>query len=199
MKSEWTFSSFFLVTYLSFIFLLDASTANRNWWQQRGKKSIHQVFLKNFTWVWQKNLANLQTQLTLDNSNTEKIELCTKPRRRNSISRILSPVPWEQNLWKFIFDNWNFYCLEQLLCLILIIGLSSLPFCVIENQLQLLLFLNSSLWNAFIFLRNLLMWWWEQCWFCFKMTTRSFPTVEQKARVILTPWNSFKKKLHTAS
>ena len=43
------------------------------------KKSIIQLFLKDVTYILGEKLGNSEIQLTLDNLNTQKIELHTNP------------------------------------------------------------------------------------------------------------------------
>ena len=75
-NEHWTnFSSpfFSLMTYLSYVFLLDASIFTRIDEKKEELKSTLQILLKKIT--KERKLRNSQTQLTLDNLNIPNIEL----------------------------------------------------------------------------------------------------------------------------
>ena len=130
---EWTFSSFFF--FLDDLFKLHFLTRCLHFQQKKERKNQFFKYFCRTLLKFEEKIAQIHKHSWLDNLNTQKSELHTNLCWRHSRSQTLSPVPSEQNLWKFIFSNLSSHYLEQFLCFIQITALSLSRFWVIESQL----------------------------------------------------------------
>ena len=85
-----------LMTYLGYILLPDFSIFTTTDDEKEKKKSILQLFLKDFTQSWRESFGNSLTLLTLDNLNTQKIELHTNSKEISKF-KVPSILPSAQN------------------------------------------------------------------------------------------------------
>ena len=107
VNTEWTFSVFVsLMSYLGYTFLLDVSTFTTI--DNEKKLKINSSYiLKDFTQSWRVSFGNSLALFTLNNLNTQKIELHTNSE---DISEITAPF-----CTNFIFDNLSSPFLEHFL------------------------------------------------------------------------------------